>query len=211
MKVRGWFFEMEEIWKPIEGYEGKYEISTRGRVKSLARMIMRCDGRALPLSERILKPGVNVSGKYFKNIYRYVFLSGDEGTRCEYVHVLVAKAFIPNPENKPCVDHIHGSQMGDMVENLRWCTHFENSHFDLAHSHRCYAMSGGRHPRYGKFGSDNPTSKAVEQYTKNGEYIKTFGSTMDAQRETGVANTNISACCLGKRKTTGGYIWKYVE
>lgn len=201
----------EEIWKPIEGYEGKYEVSTHGRVKSLARTIMRRDGRALPLGEKILKPGVNITGKYFKNIYRYVFLHNDTCSRCEYIHILVAKAFIPNPENKPCVDHIRGSHMGDMVENLRWCTHFENNHFDLAHSHMCYAMSGERHPRYGKFGSDNPTSKAVEQYTKNGEYIKTFGSTMEAQRETGVAHTNISACCLGKRKTTGGYIWKYVE
>lgn len=172
---------IEEIWKDICGYEGKYQVSSLGSVKSLD---YRRTGK-----ERILKIGKSRG-------YLNVNLCKNSKTKMFKVHRLVANAFIPNPENKPFIDHINTIKDDNRAENLRWVTCKENSNNVLTISKR--------------FGSNNCNARKVLQFTKEGVFVKEWSCTMDVQRELGFSNGNISSCCLGKRKTCGGFVWKYV-
>ena len=176
--------ETEEIWKPIPGYEGLYEVSNMGRVKSLERDIVDSIGRKYTIKERILKGTVQNNG------YLYVKLCGSP----KQVHRLVARAFIPNPENKPQVNHKNEIKNDNRVENLEWMTAKENLNY------------GTRNERSAK-----SHSKSVAQYTKDGELIKVWSSTKEAGCQLDLIYTNISTVALGKRKTCGGFVWKYVE
>lgn len=198
------FYNMgEEIWKPVEGYEGRYEVSNMGRVKSLAK-----NGR----KDYILHPVQRIRGRYHKTIYRHVQLVDAYGNRkWKYAHILVARAFIPNPENKPFVDHILGTEYGDCVKNLRWCTGEENIQFDLARRHISEGQKGDRSHWYGKFGRNHSRSKPVAQYAKDGTLLHVFDGFHEAARQTGILQSCISSACAGRTKSAGGYIWKYVD
>jgi len=104
-----------EIWKDIEGYNGDYQVSNLGRVKSFKKRFGK------QACETIMSP----SKTYFG--YSRVVLFKDKKPKLFSVHRLVAEAFIPNTDNKPLVDHINGDREDNRVENLRWCTHSENS------------------------------------------------------------------------------------
>lgn len=117
------------------------------------------------------------------------------------VHRLVAEAFIPNPENKPQVNHINGVKTDNNFKNLEWNTASEN----MQHSHR---VLGIKSSNYGKFGKDNHSSKAVVQI-KDDIIIAEFGSMREAERKTGIKASNIGACCKGQYKQIFGYQWKY--
>lgn len=114
-----------EQWKDIEGFEGLYEVSDLGRVKSLARIVSRSDGRSQKVNERILK--LDGNSEYF-----VVGLHYSGATKHVPVHRLVAQTFIPNPENKPQVNHIDGNKHNNAVTNLEWATAEEN----MQHAHR---------------------------------------------------------------------------
>lgn len=198
--------EQIEEWRPIDDYEGSYEISSYGRVKSLARVIIRSNGIPWTIPERILKPGHNKG-------YEYVNLCDKSGHKHKWPHILVAKAFIPNPNNLPCVDHINGIRSDNRVENLRWCTFAENSGFPLARKHNSEAKRGKKNNRYGVVGERHPLSKPVFQYTKDGVFIKSFSCAAEAGRELGIKSIDISSVCRGRphHHTAGGYIWKFIK
>lgn len=115
----------EEIWKSIKGCEGYYEVSSLGRVRSIERTIVKNDGRVTTYKGRIIKP--------YKNNQGYLIVSLYVKGKCKkfLVHRLVVEAFIPNTENKPCVDHINTIRDDNRVENLRWATYKENSNNEL--------------------------------------------------------------------------------
>jgi hypothetical protein len=119
------------------------------------------------------------------------------------IHRLVAEAYIQNPDNKPCVNHKDGNKTNNNVANLEWCTYSEN----MVH---CYKELGIISYMKGKTGKDNVNSKKVNQYTKEGIFVKTYDSIAQAGNEVGVYKSNISSCCKGKLNSTGGYLWKYV-
>lgn len=177
-------------WKPVKGYEGYYEVSFDGKVRSVERVTPF--GRGYVMKPRtVLTPSVDKDG-YYK-----VGLSKDGKKRRYFVHRLVAEAFLPNPENLPIVNHKDGNKQNNRADNLEWCT---RSHNDK------HAFSIGlRKPHCGG------TSKAVAQIIpETGQIVKVYRSISEASRETGISVTHISDCANGKRNISKGFKWAFV-
>jgi hypothetical protein len=115
---------MIEIWKDIKEYENLYQVSSLGRVKSLSKVVNYIDGRKRRYKEIYLKPRFGKDRYPFVSLYKKNDLGNEKHIR---IHQLVAKYFIPNPENKPCVNHKNGNRWDFNIENLEWCTHKENT------------------------------------------------------------------------------------
>ena len=190
---------MEEIWKDIEGYEGLYQVSNMGRVKSLG------NGSSNNSKEKILKER-NRNKKGYKMVALY------KANKKEFsIHRLVAQAFIPNPKNKPCIDHIDTNPSNNRVENLRWATYKENIKNPLTIKKLRLANIGNKNPMYGKCDKLNHKSIPILQFTKEGNFIKKWYSATQVEKELGISQGNISMCCNRKRKTCGGYKWDYAD
>ena len=111
----------QEIWKDIDGYEGLYQVSNYGRIKSLTKTINTSYNKKRTVKETILKPDIGNNG------YLYVSLWKD-GKKSKFtVHRLVGKAFVDNPQHKPCINHKHYNRQNASAENLEWVTHKENT------------------------------------------------------------------------------------
>lgn len=136
---------MEEIWKDIEDYEGIYQISNLGRVKSLQRNIKHWRGGISILKERIIMPDIAIG-------YQRIELRKNNIGTNKLVHRLIASAFIPNPENKPYINHINGIKTDNRIENLEWCSQLEN----MRHAHKTGLI---KH----EIGEKNPLSKLTDK------------------------------------------------
>ena len=176
-----------ETWKNIKGYEGLYQVSSEGRVKSLERIIIKKDGRKFTVKERILKPAMNRYG------YLIVALHAGDKQKTLTVHRLVCTAFHENLENKLCVNHINENKTDNRASNLEWCTHKENN------------THGTRIARVAK-----ACSKPVGQYTLDSELVKVWASPCEAGKQGGFDSATISNVANGKRKTHKGFIWRYI-
>ena len=132
---------MEEIWKPVKNYEGLYEVSNNGKVKALYKRVdgIKCHRE---WKEHLLRLGVDPNGYY------RCALSHNNQSSTKKVHRLVAEAFIPNPNNYPCVNHIDGNKQNNNVSNLEWCTHLQNMK---------HATENGLRPK--PKGEKNPAAK----------------------------------------------------
>ena len=190
---------MKEVWKDIKGYENLYQVSNYGNVKSLDRYIKNKNGKMQFYNEKILRP--NDSKGYLK-----VTLSKNNRQRTFRIHVLVAKTFISNPENKPEVNHKDGNKHNNHIDNLEWNTRRENEIH--AYQKGLAKPSKKQKEAVAKYAKEN-YSKKIIQYDLNGNFIKEWNSMADIWRELGIRASLICRCCKGLRTHTYGYIWKY--
>lgn len=175
----------DEIWKPVSGYEGRYEVSNLGRVKSLPKTWVNWTGGIAHHPEKILRPRLNTYG------YLRVSLRDGITSKDKFVHRLVAQAFIPNPYNMPEINHKDEDPTNNRVENLEWCTHIYNNQYGT--KNRRGALKRGL---------------AVSQYDLSGNYICSFPTIRDAGRATGCSINQIRNCLNGVYLQGGGFIWK---
>lgn len=183
-----------EIWKPIECFEELYHVSTCGRVKSLNYNHTK--------QEHILKPSISKG-------YLRVCLSKDGKHYMKFVHRLVAEAFLPNPLNLPCINHINEDKTDNRLQNIEWCDVAYNNSFGSRIER--IAKANTNNPKLKALKNDPNKSKAVLQYSLDGTFIKEFPSAQEVKRQLGFSQGNISTCCLGKRKQAYGYKWLYKE
>ena len=193
---------MKEIWKDIIGYENLYQISNYGNVKSMGN-------KSNHSSELIMKLRKD-------NGYLRVQLQKNKHKKIFCVHRLVAEAFIPNPLNKPQVNHKDGIKTNNVVNpndlygkttNLEWCTRSENQKH--AYKMGLQKVSEKQKLKASEIGKNR--AKQISQYDLNDNFLRTFNSSMQIERELNIAHNSVIACCKRKRKTAGNYIWKYKE
>lgn len=203
----------QEIWKDVVGYEGKYQISSYGRIRSLNRKIVDQKGIARKLKGRILKP-VKCTNGYLEAHFR---IGGD--SKWLLIHRLVATAFLSNPKKHPCVDHINTIRNDNRVENLRWCTHSDNFLSNPISRNRMRMINKGRTATEetrrklskASLGKLKSRSRSILQYTRDGSFVKEYKMITEAVRELNANFSHIKDCCNGIRKTSYGYIWKWKE
>ena len=182
-----------EVWKNIDGFDGKYQISNFGNVRSFSRW-----GKG-----KLLKFGKTKS----KQAYRYVHLvkSCRNDTRQYYIHRLVAEYFCPKAIGCDEVNHIDGDTQNNHADNLEWCTHNDNMR---------NAKERGVLSHDFEAGKLHPNSKRVMQYTKDGEFIREWESVNQIMRETGIPASSIFRVCNPKYKhehTAKGFIWRFKD
>lgn len=184
-------------WKWIKGYEGLYKVFRNGVIVSedrLDRFNRRVGG--------VMKPQKTGS----KRSYLFVPLFKDGKVKRVYVHRIVAEAFIPNPQHKPCVDHIDCNTFNNSADNLRWVTHKENMNNPITRQRMIDESS-----KYvSQEGSNNPFSRRVAMYTSDGVLVGEFDSAGQIERQYGIRSASISRVCYGERSQTHGYVFRFI-
>lgn len=191
---------MEEIWKPIKGYEGYYEISNYGNVKGVDRYIKNKWGTLTLWKGRLLKLKIDDDGYNRVGLYK-------NGKYSNYgVHRLVAEAFIPNQNNLPQINHKNENKTDNFVyvnsygtvniekSNLEWCT----NEYNLKYGHRLEKAQEKR-------------KIPILQFTKELEFVAYYKSATDAALINGFDNSNITWCAKGHLKSAYGYVWLFAN
>lgn len=173
---------MEEVWKYIPGYEGYYQASTLGRIRSVTRVTRKNQmvyGKVLSQTKQ-------------KNGYMKVIFGIDGKAFHPNVHRLVAETFLENSQNLPCVNHKDEDKQNNRVENLEWCTAKYNSNYGTKTKREA-----------------NAKHKPILQYSKDMVLLREFDSLQDSFEFVGKKNWNIYSVCSGFQKTAYGYIWRW--
>lgn len=178
---------------PVKGYEDLYLISREGEIYSL-------------ITHKIMSPFRNSAG------YECLRLTKDKKFKHKSIHRLLAEAFIPNPENKPCIDHIDGNPRNNSLSNLRWCTVKENSNNPITK----WRNQSLRQP-WPKMSEDairkrsTKSRKPVVQFSRDGKYIKTWDCIKEAADALHISQGRIGEVCRGERFSIGGFIFRYAD
>ena len=181
------------MWQAISGYEGYYEVSDCGEVRSVDRFVTETTGkhagkqrllRGSPMKLTETKPADRTVGYYVVNLHK------GRTSRVIPVHILVAKAFIPNPDNMPTVNHKDGNKHNNNVSNLEWVSYAENNKHALANNLR------------------SPRGNPIIQLSLDGSFVAKYRSACEAARETGFSRCVISHCLNGRMKQYAGFVWK---
>ena len=181
---------MSEVWKDIEGYDGAYQVSNLGRVKSVERLTTRpCQYgvREYHIPEKVLRQRMGTSG------YLCVNLHHDGKQVTEMIHRLVALHFCKGYADGMTVNHIDEVKTNNRADNLEWVTQKENNNHGTGIARR------KKHP------------KQVVQMSLTGEVIRTFPSLKEAAKATNCHPTRIGHCCHGREKTAAGFKWKFIN
>jgi hypothetical protein len=181
---------IEEIWKDIDFTNGEYQVSNLGRIKSMQRIVKDSKGRLQPINEKLIKGWINQKG------YVEVSIKG----KSHKVHRLVAKAFIENLELKPSVNHIDFNKENNCLQNLEWVTNKENTH---------HAIVNNRIKR--QIGSSHYKAKAVNQFEKNGDFVRKWDCMSDLERQMNVDRSNLIRHLQGssRYKSVKGFKFEY--
>ena len=183
-----------EIWKSIDGYEGLYEVSDLGNIKSLERLCKSRGKRFRPTKEMIKKQVPNKQG--------YMLISLSKNSKCKNfsVHRLVAKAFIPNPNNFPQVNHKDENKANNEVSNLEWCTCAYNNSYGSRMKKIACALKG-----------KTINNKAIYCLNKKGKLLYIFNSAIEASKYFNIDNSGICKAANKKLTTYGGFMWRWAQ
>ena len=180
----------DEVWKDIPGYEGLYQVSNFGRVKSLPKI----HGRRYWKNERILK--INIA----KNGYAGVFLQKNKNIKRISIHRIVARVFLKNYDEKLQVNHKDGNKLNNNVDNLEMVTASENQ----IHSRKLGLQTSPK-------GANSPYAKRIMQFDKDNKFICEYKGIEATAKKLGIGISTLSLCLRGKRELAGGYKWRYVD
>lgn len=182
---------ISEIWKPVPGYEGYYEVSNAGRVRSTYRY------------KRTLKPMISNTGYERVDLFK-------NGSRKQFsVHRLVAMAFIANPESKPFVNHKDETRTNNNADNLEWVTHVENCNYGTAIARRTMHCDYSNR-KIDRRHQIEVVSKPIAQYTKDGKLVQKWSSAAECCRKNGWTISHVRRAAKGERKTAYGFVFKEV-
>jgi hypothetical protein len=166
----------------LDGIKTDYLVNAKGQVYSkISNKILK----ASKCNTGYLSIGIHYLGKCYKSVK---------------IHRLVAETFIPNPENKPQINHIDGNKQNNRIDNLEWCTNSENQ----IHACKLGLKASVK-------GNKNPNCKKINQYDLDGNFIKQWNSFYDIKKYLNIDRTLIWKCCIGKFKQIHGYVWEYAN
>lgn len=196
---------MKEVWKDVKDFEGLYQVSNLGRVRSVTHDVVDTLGRHSTKEGKILSLRNST-----QTGYPTINLNKDGKYKSFNVHRLVAEAFIPNPNKLPCVNHKDESRDNNCVDNLEWCTYKYNNTYRTAPERKMKSLREYfnsheviGHPHHGQ---------PIVQYTLSGKVVREFTSINAAERELCLGpSSGISACCAHKLNTAYGYVWRFKD
>lgn len=183
----------EEIWRPVVGYEGLYEVSNFSRVKALARhRVIRKKNKVFTqfFDEKILIPQLGSNGRY------HFSLAKDGKQKSIARAVIVARAWVGGYQEGYEVNHKDENGQNDSIDNLEWCSHLYNMRYGTRTARAVAAMIAKK-------------GRKVIAKTKEGTIVEVFNTIADACRKYGCSSTNVSKCCSGKIKSLVGLKWEY--
>ncbi len=194
-------YQINEAWETVQGFEN-YMVSNLGNVKSVEHLAHHPRARRGVAIKRghLLKPNTNHKG------YLMVKLYNGHKAKSIAIHRLVAKAFIPNPDNLPQINHKDENKQNNCVNNLEWCTNDYNAHYGTAIERKGESIRKSEaHKRYSK-----NRCKKVAQIDNNDNIIKVWESVVSVNIG-GFYDGGVIDCCKGRREMYKGYKWQYVE
>ena len=180
-------------WREIKGYEGYYEVSDTGLVRSLDRIVPDEKSGYKTLKGNLMKLSETRNNKRAGRGYYVVNLRKEHTSKVTPVHRLVAEAFLPNENNLPTVNHKDGNKHNNTVENLEWASYSANNIHALRNNLR------------------RPRGNIILKVSRSGKVLDSFNSTCEASRVTGISRSMISHCLNNRSKYAGGYRWEKIE